>query len=109
MTEQAKLFIDSRCKLGEGPFWHPLRQQFFWFDILAMTLFAADENGAAAGQWKFDKMVSAAGVIDKDTLAVAGQGTIFKLDLTSGAISPLVELDADLPGNRSNDGRVNPA
>jgi sugar lactone lactonase YvrE len=109
MTEQAKLFIDSRCRLGEGPFWHPLRQQFFWFDILEMTLFAADENGVAAGQWRFDKMVSAAGIVDKDTLAVAGQGTIFKLDLTSGRISALVELEADLPGNRSNDGRVNPA
>ena len=109
MTEQAKLFIDSRCKLGEGPFWHPLRQQFFWFDILAKTLFAANEDGGSAGQWTFDKMVSAAGVIDKDTLAVAGQGTIFKLDLASDEISSLVALEADLPGNRSNDGRVNPA
>ena len=71
MTEQAKLFIDSRCKLGEGPFWHPLRQQFFWFDILEMTLFAADANGAAAGQWKFDKMVSAAGVVE--TAPASGQ------------------------------------
>ena len=26
--------FDSRnCSLGEGPLWHPLREQLFWFDI----------------------------------------------------------------------------
>ena len=29
------VFDDRRCELGEGPLWHPVREQLFWFDILA--------------------------------------------------------------------------
>ena len=41
----AELFIDSRCELGEGPFWHPLQERLFWFDILNKTLFSATAGG----------------------------------------------------------------
>ena len=29
---KAQLFCDSRCEVGEGPFWHPLLDRLFWFD-----------------------------------------------------------------------------
>ena len=109
MTETAALFIDSKCRLGEGPFWHQQRQQLFWFDILERTLFAADAAGTIVGKWTFEKFASAAGVIDKDTLVVAQAGAFLKLDLNSGSKSLLAPLEADIPSNRSNDGRVNPA
>lgn len=109
MSETAHLFIDSKCRLGEGPFWHHLRQQLFWFDILEKTLFAADQTGTIVGKWSFDKFPSAAGIVDRDTLIVAQAGAIVKLDLNSGTKSLLAPLEADLPTNRSNDGRVNPA
>ena len=38
MSLQADLFVDSRCELGEGPFWHPLLGRLFWFDIQNQTL-----------------------------------------------------------------------
>ena len=41
MNQQATLFVDSRCELGEGPFWHPLLKRLFWFDILNNTLLSA--------------------------------------------------------------------
>ncbi|MDR3470905.1 MAG: SMP-30/gluconolactonase/LRE family protein [Devosia sp.] len=109
MSQTASLFIDSRCRLGEGPFWHHLRQQFFCFDILEMTLFATDAEGSIVGKWTFDRFPSAAGIIDKDTLLVAQAGSLLQLDLTTGAKTHLIDLEPDLPGNRSNDGRVNPA
>ncbi|MEP1696072.1 MAG: SMP-30/gluconolactonase/LRE family protein, partial [Paracoccaceae bacterium] len=31
-------FDDRVCALGEGPMWHPLRKQLFWFDILGKKL-----------------------------------------------------------------------
>ena len=33
----SRIFDDRTCKLGEGPLWHPERQQFFWFDILGRS------------------------------------------------------------------------
>jgi len=109
MSETAKLFVDCRNQLGEGPFWHPLRQQLFWFNIIGKTLYAANADGTVANQWTFDRMASAAGVIDKDTLVIAAQGAILKLDLNTGKTTELAALEPELPGNRSNDGRVNPA
>ena len=38
MNTKAELFVDSRCELGEGPFWHPLLERLFWFDILNQTM-----------------------------------------------------------------------
>ncbi|HVW93793.1 MAG TPA: SMP-30/gluconolactonase/LRE family protein [Devosia sp.] len=108
MTE-ARLFVDCRCQLAEGPFWHHLRQQLFWFDILGKTLYAAMPDGGIAGRWTFDRMASAAGIIDRDSLVIAAQGEIFRFDLETGARTTLARLEPELPGNRSNDGRVNPA
>ena len=109
MNATAELFIDSKCRLGEGPFWHPGRRQFFWFDILEKTLFAADRGGKIAANWTFPTFPSAAGIVDESTLVIARAGAIEKLDLVSGKTTPLVAIEADMPGNRTNDGRVNEA
>src|SRR5437016_1120210 len=103
MSLEAKVFIDSRCRLGEGPFWNPLLGQLFWFDILEKTLFAANEAGNVINRWVFDEFVSAAGIIDADTLAIASETAILRFDLRTGKSQVLTPLEADIPGNRSND------
>ena len=32
------VFDERKCSLGEGAFWHPEREQLFWFDINAKQL-----------------------------------------------------------------------
>lgn len=94
--------FDSRvCELGEGPIWHPDRGRFLWFDILARRLLA--EGGA---EWGFDRMVSAAGLIDRDRLLVATETGLAVLDLETGALEDLAAVEADRPHTRSNDGRA---
>ena len=96
---------DSRiCALGEGAFWHPLRQQFFWFDILGQCLMSQDADGPCV--WRFPEMVSAAAWVSQDVLLIAGERDLFLFDLTTEEIEVLCELEADKPGNRSNDGRA---
>ena len=109
MNARAELFVDSRCELGEGPFWHPLLHRLFWFDILNQTLFSADSDGRLVDRFTFKQLPSAAAVIDRESLAIATAGAILRLDLASDTTSVLVPLEEALPGNRTNDGRVNPA
>ena len=97
---------DRRCELGEGPLWHPERGQLFWFDILNRRLMTRD--GPKARAWDFPGMVSAAGWMDRDTLMVASETGLLRLDLTTGATEPLADLEADRPDTRSNDGRADP-
>lgn len=68
-TAAAGVFDHRPCVLGEGPLWHPERQQLFWFDILGARLFSQQEGQTLA--WDFPEMVSAAGWIDRDSLLIA--------------------------------------
>lgn len=99
-------FDQTPCRLGEGPLWHPMLGQLFWFDILESRLYTR----TAAGQhhWQFGEMVSAAAWVDQGTLLIASESALFKFDLHSGARTDLVALEADNPLNRSNDGRADP-
>ena len=62
--------FDARvCQLGEGPLWHPDRQQYFWFDITGRRLLSRTQDEAL--EWDLPEMASAAGWIDRDTLMIA--------------------------------------
>ena len=96
---------DTRpCALGEGAFWHPTRRQFFWFDILGQKLLSRDHDGERT--WRFGEMVSAAGWVADDVLLIAGERDLFLFDLETEEIEPVVELEANKPYTRSNDGRA---
>lgn len=100
----ATVFDDRACELGEGALWHPERQQFFWFDILGRRLLSRDGMGAL--EWRFDRMVSAAGWVDRDRLMVATETGLALLDLTTGKLADLIAVEADQHATRSNDGRA---
>lgn len=103
---KAELFVDCRCELGEGPFWHPLLKRLFWFDILNNTLLSANADGHLVDRFTFKDHVSAAGVIDADHLLIAQAGALLNLELSTDTTTVVTPLEADRPGNRTNDGRV---
>ena len=93
---------DTNCLLGEGPLWHPGRNQLFWFDILGRTLHTKGQH------WAFADLVSAAGWVSQDQLLVASDKALSLFNLTSGASEIVAPLEADNPLTRSNDGRADP-
>lgn len=96
------IFDDRVCTLGEGPLWHPIRQEFFWFDIMERRLLAKDRC------WDLGEYASAAGWIDRETLLIATQSALKTFDIPTGNIAVVTPLDADNPVTRSNDGRADP-
>lgn len=100
------IFDSRRCELGEGPLWHPLRNQLFWFDILGQRLLTVEAG--TPREWSFAGKVSAAGWVDRDRLVVAGESGLLLFDIDSGSARPLVDLEAANPLTRSNDGRADP-
>ncbi len=105
------MIFDTRpCTLGEGPLWHPERQQLFWFDIIGKRLMTRSdaEPGAGPEEWQFAEHCSAAGWIDRDRLLIASETALFRFNLATGMRHDLCALEADKPGNRSNDGRADP-
>lgn len=98
------IFDNRLCELGEGALWHPTRNQLFWFDILGKKMHSIEKGQPRS--WSFVEMVSAAGWLSRDHLLIAGERDLFLFDLESEDIETLVELEADKPANRSNDGRA---
>ncbi len=101
-----QVYDATPCGLGEGPLWHPLRGELFWFDITGKKLYR--RNGEQLQQWHFAEHVSAAGWVDRDTLLIASETALLRFDLVSGEQSIVVALEADNPVTRSNDGRADP-
>ncbi|MBY5973353.1 SMP-30/gluconolactonase/LRE family protein [Ferrimonas balearica] len=102
----ASIFDSRRCELGEGPLWHPLREELFWFDIMGRKLLS--RQGETRLEWRFDDYHSAAGWVDQDTLLLASETALWRFDIETGTRGKLVDLEADTPATRSNDGRADP-
>ncbi|WP_116654325.1 SMP-30/gluconolactonase/LRE family protein [Pelagibacterium sediminicola] len=100
------VYDDRISALAEGPLWHPLRKQLFWFDILGGKLHTRDARGRQS--WDLGEYGSAAGWIDEDHLLIATETGLWRFNVTTGAREKLVALEADNPDTRCNDGRADP-
>jgi sugar lactone lactonase YvrE len=98
------IYDQTANKLGEGPLWHPGRQELFWFDIENRIL--CRRSGDDLAHWKFDQFVSAAGWIDQDNLLIATDTSLASFNITSGASEKIAPLEEENPLTRSNDGRA---
>ena len=101
-----RVYDHTVCALGEGPLWHPIRRQFYWFDIHGQA-FHTQEKGKTRS-WRFDEQVSAAGWVDDTALLMASETRLFRFSTETGASEDVVPLEADMPHTRSNDGRADP-
>ena len=103
-----KIFDKTKCKLGEGPLWHPIRQELFWFDILSSKMFHKKTSDQQPIVHEFNRMVSAAGWVNKNVLLIASETNLFLYDLNTRVEKHLIDLEKDNLKTRSNDGRSDP-
>ena len=102
--------IGPACTLGEGPLWHPERSQLFWFDIPKGLLYLHDPAGEEDHVLccDFGEPASAAGWVDHNSLIVATASGLQHFSIGDKSWYQLVDLEADNPVTRSNDGRIGP-
>lgn len=94
------------CHLGEGPCYDPRTDTAWWVDILERRLFSASLGGGAAQVHTLPFMASAVAAVDTDRHVLAGDDGLYLRSLADGTLARLCPLEAEEPGNRSNDGRV---
>ncbi len=101
--------VDRRCLVGEGAIWDSRRQYLLWVDILGHLLFVYDP---ATGQNRGINLLQAVGTVvprTKGGVVVALHNGFARLDLETERMTPIADPEADLPGNRFNDGKCDPA
>ena len=103
MTE---VFDHTVCTLGEGPLWHPQRQELFWFDVLNGRMHTRGDGKLRTVQFK--EFVSSAGWVSDTELLIASEKKLFLFDIESERMEDVEGLEPDDPTTRSNDGRADP-
>ena len=102
----SEVFDPTPCELGEGPLWHPERQQLFWFDINKFRLMMHEDGKTRVVQ--FQEHVSAAGWVSDAELLIASETRLFLFDVDRERHEDVEGLEPDNPLTRSNDGRADP-
>ncbi len=95
--------------LGEGPVWDPRGGTLYWVDIKRPALHALDWPSRARRAWPMPQRIGAIGLREHGGLIGAFKNGFASIDLATGAVTPLVDPEPNLPGNRFNDGKVDRA
>nr|WP_316652752.1 SMP-30/gluconolactonase/LRE family protein [uncultured Gellertiella sp.] len=99
----------QQLELGEGPTFDPVTGTAWWFDILGRELHELHLATGIKRVHALPVMASVLARIDDTRQLLATEQGLFLRDAGSGALTPHAVLEADKPGNRSNDGRVHPS
>ena len=108
MTKVPQPTFDLRNELGEGIIWHPERQQLLWLDVFRKCAFLANPYEPNVMAYGFASVVSAAFIVNYDSVLVATSDGLLLLDLASGATELVQEIEADNPNTHPNDCRAAP-
>ncbi|EJN07715.1 SMP-30/gluconolactonase/LRE family protein [Herbaspirillum sp. YR522] len=103
---KAQLLVDGRHELGEGVLWCERSQSLFWTDIHASRLWNHDPQGGVTRSWELpERLCCFAFTADANRLLVGLASRLAFLALDSGLLTPICEVEPDLPTTRLNDGR----
>lgn len=94
---------------GEGPIWDPYHRRLFWVDLMGRRIHALDPATGAVASKTFPDLVCAIAPTGSPRLLVALAKELVWVDWPLGAVTPIVAVEPDLPGNRCNDGKRDPA
>ncbi len=97
----------TRCHLGEGPYYCPRRDTLFWFDILARRRHAFDFGTGAETVLDLPEMASAMGITGYGRDVLFTETGLWLWD--GSELTRLAAIEADDPDTRSNDARVHPS
>ena len=104
-----ELVVDARNELGEGPIWVPREQALYWLDIMGRRIFRYDPVTAAHEAFEVDTRVTVLGIRDSGGFVAATEnGFAFWDPARPGELDTIVDVVADRPAIRFNDGRVGP-
>jgi sugar lactone lactonase YvrE len=97
--------LTARARLGEGPVWDADRQQLFWVDVYNHRVHRFTPATGANDYFDVGDMVSAIVLTSRDRLLMALADRLAWLDLLTGEVVPVCQVEFPYPDTRFNDGK----
>ena len=94
-----------RSTLGEDPVWSPNERSLYWVDIVGPTVHRLHEATGEIRTWRLPSEVGSMALRRGGGAVVALRSGFHLLDLETGAVTLLIDPEADRPTNRFNDGK----
>jgi len=95
--------------LGESPFWDEVSGALWWVDIKQCRLYRRREETAVVDMWTLPRAATVVTSIqDSKDMLLACTGALMRFNVDSGECVEVSPFEADLVGNRPNDGKCDP-
>ncbi|MBS0321693.1 MAG: SMP-30/gluconolactonase/LRE family protein [Proteobacteria bacterium] len=102
-------FGPTRTKVGENPLYDAAQDRFYWIDvrdtpaIFCRTLATGEEH-----QWPLREDIGSIALMEGTRLLACLRSGFAMFDTADGTMTPLIDPEPHLPGNRLNDGKCDP-
>lgn len=106
---QGRALCQTSLHLGEGPSYDPATDTVYWFNIVDAELHELQLSTGRKVVHALPAMSSVLAKIDDKRQAVVSEHGIYIRDRETGSMELVLEIEADMPHMRSNDGRVHPS
>jgi sugar lactone lactonase YvrE len=101
----ARVVYEGRARLGEGPVWDERTQSLFWIDILNYRVHQFFPERGTGRIFEIGDLVGSLALTHSDTLILALRHRLARLDLVSGDVEILLDVEEGKPDNKLNDGK----
>ena len=109
MAGEPRVVWDLAAELGEGPVWVE-RDRALWFvDIKKQQVHRYDPATDKRSSWTAPEQVGFVFPAERGGFVAGLQSGLFHFDEKTGVFDLIVEVEPDKPGNRLNDGVVDPS
>ena len=101
--------VGLNALVGEGPIWDSDKQVLWWIDVLGGELYAFDPANGSNRTWNTGRHIGTVVPWTETHVLLALRDGIGSLELETGRITVHNDPEANLPANRFNDGKCDPA
>ena len=109
VNQQPAFAYHAGNRVGESPAWHPQQAALYWIDVRRQQLLKLVPETRHLTRWHLPDVVGASALCASGTVWVALRHALAALDVATGELQEITQVEAYTPENRLNDGKVSPS